>query len=157
MLNKGEKKVKNATTVDKYGIHFKSALEVYTYEAFMKAGIPLEYEPKHFSLLPAFEYNGATKWLGEWTTNRKGKKVRSNTIGTYMEDPKVKPITYCPDFIGKDFVIECKGFANESFPLRFKLFKHFLQQNGSNCKIYVVKNHAQVDELIKVLNVRNNE
>ena len=40
-------RVKNATSVDKYGIHFRSKLECYTYEAFMKAGIPVKYEPKH--------------------------------------------------------------------------------------------------------------
>lgn len=37
-------------------------------------------------------------------------------------------MSYCPDFVGPDsenpeFVIEVKGFANESFPLRWKFFK----------------------------------
>ena len=36
---------------------------------------------------------------------------------------KILPIKYKPDFVGRDFVIECKGRANESFPLRWKLFK----------------------------------
>ena len=40
-------KVRNATKVEKYGIKFKSKLECYTYEAFMNAGIPVKYEPKH--------------------------------------------------------------------------------------------------------------
>ena len=48
MKSKG--KVKNATAVDAYGLHFRSKLELYTYEAFMKAGIPVKYEPKHFTL-----------------------------------------------------------------------------------------------------------
>lgn len=50
MVKKG--RVRNATSVDKYGIHFRSKLELYTYEAFMKAGIPVKYEPKHFTLVP---------------------------------------------------------------------------------------------------------
>lgn len=54
----GTQRVKNATKVDKYGIQFRSKLECYTYEAFMNAGIPVKYEPKHFTLLPKFEYMG---------------------------------------------------------------------------------------------------
>ena len=34
---------------------------------------------------------------------------------------KILNIKYTPDFIGKDFIIETKGRANESFPLRWKL------------------------------------
>ena len=40
--------------------------------------------------------------------------------------------TYTPDFIdpkGK-WIIETKGYANESFPLRWKLFKKHLKDNG---------------------------
>ena len=74
-MNKG--RVKNATKVSKYGIDFRSKLELYTYEAFMNAGIPVKYEPKHFTLLPTFEY------LGE----------------------KIRPITYLPDFIGRGFIV----------------------------------------------------
>ena len=120
-------RVKNATKVDAYGLHFRSKLELYTYEAFMKAGIPVKYEPKHFILLPKFSY------LGE----------------------KVRPITYLPDFIGKykgkSFVVECKGLLGESFPLRAKLFKHYLQRHRSKMRYYIVRNHKQVDDLIKEL------
>ena len=58
MISKSKGKVKNATAVDAYGIHFRSKLELYTYEAFMKAGIPVKYEPKHFTLLKSFEWMG---------------------------------------------------------------------------------------------------
>jgi len=68
-------RVKNATAVDAYGLHFRSKLELYTYEAFMKAGIPVKYEPKHFTLLKSFEFMGQ----------------------------KIRPITYLPDFVGRGF------------------------------------------------------
>ena len=116
-------KVKNATAVDAYGIHFRSKLELYTYEAFMKAGIPVKYEPKHFTLLPKFEF------MGE----------------------KIRPITYLPDFIGKGFVVECKGLITDSFPLRYKLFKYYLHKHRSKMKCYLVRNHKQVDEMITEL------
>ena len=121
--NKG--KVKNVTAVDAYGLHFRSKLELYTYEAFIKAGIPVKYEPKHFTLLPKFEY------LGE----------------------KIRPITYLPDFVGKGFV-ECKGLMGDSFPLRYKLFKYYLKRHHSKMKCYLVRNHKQVDEMIAELKVR---
>ena len=54
-INNG--RVKNATKVDKYGISFRSKLECYTYEAFMKAGIPVKYEPKHFTVLNSLNTN----------------------------------------------------------------------------------------------------
>lgn len=123
-------RVKNATSVDKYGIHFRSKLELYTYEAFMEAGIPVKYEPKHFTLLPKFEY------LGE----------------------KIRPITYLPDFIGKGFVVECKGLIGDSFPLRYKLFKYYLKRHRSKMTCYLVRNHKQVDEMIQeLLSQKQNE
>ena len=122
-MKRGEGRVKNATSVDKYGIHFRSKLECYTYEAFMKAGIPVKYEPKHFTLIPSFSY------LGE----------------------KIRPITYLPDFIGRGFVVECKGLMGDSFPLRYKLFKYYLKRHNSKMKCFLVRNHKQVDEMIKSL------
>lgn len=114
-------RVRNATKVTNYGINFRSKLECYTYEAFMEAGIPVKYEPKHFELLPRFEY------LGE----------------------KIRPITYLPDFIGKNFIVECKGLMGDSFPLRYKLFKYYLKKHRSKKRCYLVRNHKQVDEMIK--------
>jgi len=122
-------RVKNATKVSKYGIDFRSKLECYTYEAFTKAGIPVKYEPKHFTVLDKFEY------LKE----------------------KIRAITYLPDFIGhykdKKFVVECKGMITESFPLRWKLFKYYLKKHRSKHTCYLVRNHKQVDDMInEILN-----
>lgn len=125
MVSKGKGRVRNATKVDKYGLNFRSKLECYTYEAFTNAGIPVMYEPKHFTLLEKFEIFGE----------------------------KVRAITYLPDFIGHyknyKFVVECKGLIGESFPLRWKLFKHYLKQHRSKMRYYLVRNHKQVDEMIK--------
>ena len=123
MPQKSKGRVRNATKVDKYGLHFRSKLECYTYEAFMNAGIQVEYEPKQFTLLPKFEYN----------------------------QEKIRAMTYLPDFIGKGFVVECKGLMGDSFPLRWKLFKYYLKQHRSKMKCYLVRNHKQVDEMIQEL------
>lgn len=132
-MTKSSGRVKNATKVDKYGLHFRSKLECYTYEAFMNAGIKVEYEPKHFTLLEKFEY------LGE----------------------KIRPITYLPDFIGSykgyKFIVECKGLMGDSFPLRYKLFKNYLKKHRSKAKCYLVRNHKQVDEMIEDIKYNSHE
>ena len=94
MINKASKgRVKNATKVSKYGIDFKSNLECYTYEALTNAGIPVKYEPKHFELVPKFEFSGTRIWNGVWTVNKKGKRTHSNTVGEFKYSPAVNALT----------------------------------------------------------------
>ena len=120
---KKEGKVKNATPTQLDGIKFRSKLEAYTYKKLKEANIKAEYEPIHFELIPKFEYQGE----------------------------KVRAMTYLPDFVGKDFIIECKGLIGDSFPLRWKIFKYTLMKRDSNYKLYLVRNQKQVDELVKKL------
>ena len=116
-------RIKNATPTQYDGIKFRSKLEVYTYKKLKEAKIHAEYEPTHFELIPKFEYQGE----------------------------KVRAMTYLPDFVGKDFIIECKGLMGDSFPLRWKIFKYTLMKQNSNYKLYLVRNQKQVDELIEKL------
>jgi hypothetical protein len=60
-------------------------------------------------------------------------------------------MTYLPDFVGNKFIIECKGYPNEAWPLREKLFNYYLYRFEPNIKFYIVHNQKQVDELIKHL------
>ena len=120
---KGNVKVKNATPCEQDGIKFKSKLELYTYNELKKADIKAEYEPTHFTLIPAFSY------LGE----------------------KVRKMTYLPDFIGNNFIIECKGMITDSFPLRYKIFKYTLYLMNANYKLFLVRNHKDVDNMIASL------
>lgn len=120
---KKEGKVKNATPTQLDGIKFRSKLEAYTYKKLKEAKVYAEYESTHFELIPKFEYQGE----------------------------KVRAMTYLPDFVGKDFIIECKGLMGDSFPLRWKIFKYILMKQNSNYKLYLVRNQKQVDELVKKL------
>lgn len=118
---KENKKVKNATPNEYEGIKFRSKLEVFTYMEFIKNGISLDYEPVSFELIPSFLFNGK----------------------------KIRPMTYTPDFIHKDFIIECKGFGNDVWPVKEKLFKWFLSRTNARFEFYVVKNQKEVRELIE--------
>ena len=121
------KKIKNATQLIVDDIKFKSKLEAYTYKKLKEANIDVEYESRKYELLPAFIFN--TK--------------------------KIRPITYTPDFIGKHFIIECKGYPNDAFPLKLKLFYYYLYINNININYYIVHNQKEVDNLIKLLKDEN--
>lgn len=122
-------KVRNVKPVTIDGIKFRSSLEGYTYTQLKKANISAEYEPIHFTLIPAFIYNGE----------------------------KVRKMTYLPDFVGDDFIIECKGLIGDSFPLRWKIFKYMLYSSGKMYDLYLVRNQKQVDALIKTLKDKRDE
>lgn len=117
---KGKGRVKNAQPNEYDGIKFRSKLETYTYKKLKENNILAEYEALHFELIPKFEYDGE----------------------------KVRAMTYLPDFVGKDFIIECKGMMGDSFPLRWKIFKYTLMQSNSNYRLFLVRNQKQVDELV---------
>lgn len=122
------KKVRNATKIEFDGIKFRSKLEMYTYKKLKEANIFAEYEQHRYELLPAFEFSG--------------KKIRA--------------ITYLPDFVGYDFIIECKGFANESWPLREKLFKYYMNRFLPNHRFYLVHTQKEVDAMIDKLKTIKN-
>ena len=127
------------TTVD--GIKFASGLEVYMYKALKKAKIKAKYEGKTFEIVSGFDF---IHLCYERTANGKGDfKQRGGK--------KILPIKYTPDFIGDDFIIECKGRANESFPIRWKLFKKHLVDSKLYPRIFKPQNQKECDETIRLI------
>ena len=61
------------------------------------------------------------------------------------------PITYTPDFIGDKFIIETKGRPNESFPIRWKLFKKLVTQQFPSHTLYKPQNQKECDETIELI------
>jgi hypothetical protein len=65
-------------------------------------------------------------------------------------------IKYTPDFIGQGFIIETKGRANESFPLRWKMFKRYVVDHLPGVVLYKPQNQRECDETIRlILNSRS--
>ena len=50
--------------------------------------------------------------------------------------------------------IECKGYANEQFPLRWKLFKKMINDTGLDFDLYLPTNQTQVEETMKLINIK---
>ena len=123
------------------GIKFASGLERYMYQALKKAKIKATYEGKTFEIVSGFDFD--TTCIARSANGKGDFKNRGNK--------KILPIKYTPDFIGCNFIIECKGRANESFPIRWKLFKKYLTDNNIDTTLYKPQNQKECDRVIELI------
>jgi len=123
------------------GINFASGLERYTYMALKKEKLFEGYENEVFQLIEGFNFEN------------EAYEKQANGKGDYTDrgQKKILGIKYTPDFTGKDYIIECKGRANESFPLRWKLFKLWLNNNKDGRTCYKPQNQKEVDRTIQII------
>ena len=127
------------------GITFASGLEKYMYRALKKAKVKAKYEGRTYTIQSGFEFNMDSY---ERQSNGKGEfKNRGNK--------KILPIKYTPDFIGDGFIIECKGRANESFPMRWKLFKGYVNTVQPYVTLYKPQNQKECDQGIELITKNN--
>ena len=127
------------TVVD--NISFSSGLEAYMYKALKEAKIKNQYEGKTFILFPEFEFK---KDVYERCANGRGEFKNRG-------EKKIQSIKYTPDFIGDGFIIECKGRANESFPIRWKMFKKHVEKYMNGVTLYKPQNHKECDATIRLI------
>ena len=123
------------------GIKFASGLEKYMYVALKNAKIKSKYEGKTYVLQEGFKFENKSY---ERQSNGKGEMVNRGS-------KKVLPIKYTPDFVSRSFIIECKGRANESFPIRWKMFKNYVKDNLKHVTLYKPQNQKECDEVIKLI------
>jgi|TARA_R110000822_G_scaffold93177_1_gene214607 hypothetical protein len=145
MLRKKRKSGKRgpvrAIRVTHDGVKFASGLEKHMYIALKKARIKAEYEGETFTLIDGFMFDSSSY---ERQSNGKGDMVdRGNK--------KILPIRYTPDFVGDGFIIECKGRANESFPMRWKLFKRYVKENLPGVDLYKPQNQKECEVVIQLI------
>ena len=126
-------------TVD--GIKFASVLEKYMYLALREAKIKAIYEGQTYELFESFIFENESY---ERQANGKGEFKNRGC-------KKILNIKYTPDFVADKFIIECKGRANESFPLRWKMFKKHVKVNLKHVTLYKPQNQKECDEVIKLI------
>ena len=117
------------------------------YQALKKSKIKAEYEPETFVLQDGFMCNVQCY---ERQANGKGDMVNRG-------EKKILPIKYTPDFIGNGFIIETKGRANESFPMRWKLFKRLVMNQFPNVTLYKPQNQKECDKVIEIILEKRNK
>ena len=123
------------------GVTFASGLEKYMYKALKDADIKSEYEGCTFVLQDGFEFEVSSY---ERQSNGKGDLINRG-------NKKILPIKYTPDFISYDFVIETKGRANESFPMRWKMFKRYVNHKMKHVTLYKPQNQKECDKVVELI------
>ena len=123
------------------GIQFASGLEKYMYQALKGAKIQAIYEGATFVLQEDFKFDVDSY---ERQANGKGQMVNRG-------QKKIQNIKYTPDFVSDSFIIECKGRANESFPIRWKMFKKYVKEHLKHVTLYKPQNQKECDQVIELI------
>lgn len=89
---------------------FRSKLEAYFARKLDDANIPWEYEAHTYETFPGFMFR----------------------------NEKVRPIKYTPDFVGNGWIVEIKGWGNEQWALRVKLWKKYMEDNNMPHEYFVL-------------------
>lgn len=140
------KKILGATSLVSNNITFKSKLEVTIYKELLQAGFNPKYEEQKFVI---------------WEGIKPTKPFYNRDIKTKMlklDMGKMRDITYTPDFTFKYkkylIIIEAKGFENDTFPIKKKLFRGLLETMKTPViyfEVYTKKQLVQAIEIIKSL------
>lgn len=138
------KKVKNATEIEYNGIKFKSKLECSFYKKLLEAGFEPEYEQRTYPL-----WNGLKPSVPFYTKDKKTKLLK-------LDMNKLRDMTYTPDFTfnynDRFIIIEAKGKANDTYPLKRKLFRGLLEgMTQDNPLFFEVFTQKQLLEAINII------
>ena len=140
------KKIINASPLEYDGIFFKSKLEKMAYQTLKEQGFPVLYEPKKFIIWEGFRPN--VPFYNKDASSRMLK----------MDSKKVIDISYTPDLMFEYnnhlIIIEMKGFENNTYPLKKKIFRKWLESNYPNSiyfEIFTKKQLLQAIDIIKNL------
>lgn len=145
MMN--NKKIKNTSAASFNGINFKSTTEMRIYKALLEEGINPDYEKITFNLVDGFSptipfYN----------------RIRKRFQLDYQN---ILPVTYTPDFTfelnGVLVIMEVKGFENDIFPLKRKLFRKYLETLGRLVMFFEVRTKREALEALRLATMETEE
>lgn len=125
-------KYKNKTTGK-----FRSNLEKYCAKELDLNKIPYEYEQWKVELMPKFK----SSIVSYEKTKKEFAPISKN----------IRAITYTPDFVGNNWVIETKGQETSDFKIKWKMFKSYLEINNLDYTLYKPTNQKQVNEVINII------
>lgn len=141
-MSKGiNKKIKNATKNNSFGIEFKSQLEATVYKVLKEQGFNPEYEKRTFELAPKLRpsipfYKRVNKVFG-------------------LEIKPLQPITYTPDFTFKYndilVIIEVKGFENDVYPVKRNLFRRQLETMNASVIFFEIRTKKELLQAIQII------
>lgn len=103
--------------------NFRSKIEAFFARKLDEAGISWEYESQTYTVFQGFQFR----------------------------TEKVRPITYTPDFQGEGWIVELKGWSNDSWPLRLKLWKKYMEDNNMPQEYFVLRTQQDCLKFIKAI------
>ena len=131
------KKIVNSHPLEYGGILFKSKLEKMAFITLKEHGLPVKYEPEKFKPKVPF-----------FSKSKGSKSLKQNTM-------KLIDISYTPDFLftyrGYLVVIETKGFCNDMFPVKRKLFREWLEKNCPKSIYFEIYSKIQLLQAINII------
>lgn len=135
------KKVKNATLAEYNGISFKSRLERSCYIRLTEEGFNPEYEKAAYVLVPSILLKNGSSY-----SPRKKDLIKYTSL---------RRLTYTPDFEftykGVSVYFDAKGKSNDTYPIKKKLFLHYLESLGTPYIFFEPHNLAQLELSISTL------
>lgn len=161
------KKVRNATAIESSGISFKSKLEKICYDTLKEMGFEPQYEPRTFILIEPF--TPKTPFYDKETNSQRNRRMDankgSNSRELVLNKTKVQSIKYTPDFYIRykdtDVYIECKGFENDCFYLKKKLFRRHLdkvlEDEGQKSMYFEIYTKTQLLQAVNIVKQQDNE
>ncbi len=117
------KKIKNATPTTYKRVQYRSKLEVRFAMMLDAEKIPFAYEEETWVVLDKQTYMGKT----------------------------IRCVTYTPDFIIGNVVVEIKGFRNDVFPLKRKLIIKFINENRPGTVFIEAKTVADMRAAVDII------
>jgi hypothetical protein len=122
-------KIRNAKKTVFNGVQYDSKLEAKFASTALMLGLPFTHHHQPYTLMEGFVYEGK----------------------------KYQPTTYTPDFEGNGWIVEVKGYANDTWPLKKKMFLKHLRDNNIKVDFRVLKDSNEIESFIneKVNNAQN--
>lgn len=145
-VRKENRKIRNASPLEYEGISFKSKLEKTVYQTLRESHLPVQYEPQKFVI-----WEGFKPTIPFYNKDKTTRMLR-------LESKKLIDVTYTPDFVftynGYLVVIEAKGMENDTFPLKKKMFRKWLENHCPKSiffEVYTKRQLLQAIDIIKSL------
>ena len=137
-------KVKNAQTIVYNEMTFKSKLDLMAYKLLEEKGFNPQYEQNTFIIWQGF------RPVVPFFTKNKARQVINN-------NKKLINITYTPDiyfeYQGYKVIIEMKGFTNDVYPIKVKLFRKYIEQlqDSNNYLLFELYTKQQLLTAIQII------
>lgn len=149
-MKRPNQKIKNASVCEENGIAFKSKLERAVYRHLRSRGISPRYEADKFII---------------WNRDKFSVPYYDRYGGVFKRvERKPSYVSYTPDFLFKikdiTVILEVKGFKNDVFPYKVRLFRDYLESLDYNTRknicYAVVYSIKDVEILLQDINKESN-